>query len=168
MKKILGIFCCLTIFGMISFAQDSDAFLNSGKAKVRANDYKGAIVDFTKGIEINPKDMNLFLQRGMCYGITEDYESAIKDYTVVINAEPKQVFPYISRGGAFNKQKKFEKALSDFNQALNIDPNNTEAFNNRGWAKKGLGDKKGACKDWKESKKKGNDEAKIILKNNDC
>lgn len=41
-------------------------------------------------------------------------------------------------------------------------------MNNRGWAKKFLGDKDGACKDWQTSKKMGNEEAKIILKNNQC
>jgi hypothetical protein len=51
---------------------------------------------------------------------------------------------------------------------LNIDPNNQEAYNNRGWAKNGLGLYKEACLDWKTSKKLGNEEAKIILKNNNC
>jgi hypothetical protein len=41
-------------------------------------------------------------------------------------------------------------------------------MNNRGWSKKFKGDKDGACKDWNASKKMGNDEAKIILKNNQC
>lgn len=31
-----------------------------------------------------------------------------------------------------------------------------------------LGDVKGACEDWNKSKKLGNEEAKIILKNNYC
>ncbi|MBI5218370.1 MAG: tetratricopeptide repeat protein [Bacteroidia bacterium] len=166
MKKLIG-----TIFGLIfivnvSFSQDAE--FTNGKSKLKAGDYKGAAEDFTKAIQLNPKDMNYYLQRGMAYGLLEDYESAIKDYTTVITAEPKHIFAYISRGGAYNKTKKYEKALTDFNKAIEIDPENTEAYNNRGWAKKFLGDKKGACKDWKESKKKGNDEARIILKNNDC
>ena len=49
-----------------------------------------------------------------------------------------------------------------------LDPNNQEAYNNRGWSKKFLGDTKGACADWKKSKKLGNKEAKIIYKNNHC
>ena len=43
-----------------------------------------------------------------------------------------------------------------------------EAYNNRGFTKKLSGDLQGACADWNISKKLGNDEAKVILKNNHC
>ena len=66
------------------------------------------------------------------------------------------------------EQKSSTTAIKDFNMAIEIDPKNSEAYNNRGWSKKGLGDKDGACQDWKTSKKMGNEEAKIILKNNQC
>ena len=58
--------------------------------------------------------------------------------------------------------------MTDFNEALRIEPKNQEAFNNRGWAKSGLGRAAVACEDWNMSKKLGNEEAKIILKNNQC
>jgi len=74
----------------------------------------------------------------------------------------------MSRGSAYNKIKEYQKALADFNRAISIDPENQEAYNNRGWSKKYLGDFKGACADWKKSKKLGNAEAKIIYKNNHC
>ena len=64
--------------------------------------------------------------------------------------------------------ERYEEAMKDFNEALEIDPKDQEAFNNRGFSKKGLGDKDGACKDWKSSRKLGNEEAKLILKNNYC
>ena len=51
---------------------------------------------------------------------------------------------------------------------LSLDPTDQEAFNNRGWSYKGKGDMKAACRDWKESRKMGNAEAKIILSNNRC
>ena len=66
------------------------------------------------------------------------------------------------------KLKQYEKAMEDFNAILAADPENQEAYNNRGWCKKYLGDPAGACEDWKQSKKLGNSEAKIILKNNGC
>lgn len=168
MKKLVCLILGLFIATSALYPQEAEKMFNSGKAKMQSGDSKGAVADLTKAIELDSKNMNYYLQRGMAYGLSGDYESAIKDYTVVISAEPKHVFAYISRGAAYNKTKKFEKALTDLNKALDIDPENTEAYNNRGWAKKFMGDKKGACKDWKESKKKGNDEAKIILKNNDC
>ena len=56
----------------------------------------------------------------------------------------------------------------DFNKAIELDPENQEAYNNRGYTKKFMGKTKEACDDWKKSKKLGNEEAKIIMKNNDC
>jgi tetratricopeptide (TPR) repeat protein len=82
--------------------------------------------------------------------------------------KPGFLWAYISRGSALNKLKRFQEAMSDFNKALELDPENQEAYNNRGWAKKGLGDDKAACEDWKKSKKMGNEEAKIILGNSGC
>ncbi|MCC6690317.1 MAG: tetratricopeptide repeat protein, partial [Bacteroidia bacterium] len=81
---------------------------------------------------------------------------------------PDHEYAYVSRGSAKNKLKNFKEALLDFDRALQLKPDDCEAYNNRGWAKKGLGDEDGACKDWHYSKKKGNDEAKIIIKNNHC
>ena len=66
------------------------------------------------------------------------------------------------------KLKRYREAILDFDHVIQVNPNNYEAYNNRGWAKKGLGDDKGACQDWQYSKKKGNDEARIILQNNHC
>ena len=51
---------------------------------------------------------------------------------------------------------------------IELDPRDQEAYNNRGFALKKLGRKDEACKDWNKSKKLGNKEAKVILKNNYC
>jgi tetratricopeptide (TPR) repeat protein len=112
--------------------------------------------------------VNAYLQRASVYSYIKEYKKAVDDLTFVIKKDNKQVFALISRGSAYNKLKEYQKAMADFNAALSIDPENQEAYNNRGWSKKFTGDKKGACKDWKTSKKKGNKEAKIILGNNDC
>jgi len=103
--------------------------------------------------------------------ILKNYEAAISDYTAVISYKPDMIFAYISRGSAYNKLKKFKEGLSDFNKALSLSPDQVqsqEIYNNRGWSKKGLGDDAGACDDWKQSKRMGNEEAKLILKNSGC
>jgi tetratricopeptide (TPR) repeat protein len=108
------------------------------------------------------------LQRALTSSILGDYEGAVADYSSVLAKQPRHVYSYISRGSALNKLKRFDEALADFNQALSIEPENEEAYNNRGWAKNGLGLAKDACDDWKVSKKLGNAEAPIILRNNRC
>jgi tetratricopeptide (TPR) repeat protein len=88
-------------------------------------------------------------------------------YTV-LNYDSTHVQAYLSRGSAYSKLKKYDLAMNDFNKVLKFDASNYEAYNNRGFVKKAQGDFEGACKDWNYSKKMGNQEAIIILKNNHC
>ena len=92
----------------------------------------------------------------------------MSDYTQVIKIDPQHKWAYISRGSARNRLGDYAMAMEDFNKALEIDPKEPEAYNNRGFTKKLTGDNAGACEDWNFSKRLGNNEAKIILKNNHC
>jgi len=143
---------------------------NFKKAEVRfkMEDYAGAIKYYTKELAKNPENLNAYYRRGFTYGIHGNHKAAIRDYSIIVKKDPEHVWAYISRGSARNRLKLFDQALTDFDKAIEIEPKNQEAYNNRGWAKYGLGDRKGACKDWKYSKKMGNGEAKIILSNTHC
>jgi len=152
-------------------AQDIEGMFNQGEQKKAAGDYQTAIGFYTKVLNSKPEHLNALLQRAFCYSIVKNYQGAVDDYTKVIASHPEHIWAYISRGSAYNKLEKFDLALPDFDKALSLNPGNDEAgeaLNNRGWAKEGLKDHDGACKDWNESKKKGNEEAKIILKNTHC
>lgn len=147
---------------------EAEKIFNSAERKYANGDWKNAVVEYTKAIEIDSNYINAYLRRGFCLSLTKDYEGAIKDYSKVLQLDPNHQWAYLSRGSAKNKLKDFKSALADFNKALALKPTDQEAFNNRGWAKEGLGDHKGACEDWNKSKQLGNDEAKIILENNHC
>lgn len=56
-----------------------------------------------------------------------------------------------------------EGALKDLNRALQIDSRNVDAHYNRGIAKKGLGDINGACIDWTNAVRMGDDGAKVLI-----
>jgi tetratricopeptide (TPR) repeat protein len=170
-KQILTLFIFLFSNFLTSYSQDIEGMFNQGEQKKIAGDYHTAIGFYTKVLNSKPDHLNALLQRAFCHSIEKNYQGAIDDYTKVIAAHPEHVWAYISRGSANNKLKQFAIALPDFDKALSLNPESEEAqeaLNNRGWAKQGLGDHDGACKDWNESKKKGNEEAKIILKNTHC
>lgn len=158
----------LNFFFSTVFAQDADSFYKTGDNKLRAGNYNDAIENFTRVLKIDSNHINALSKRAFCYSLTGSYQEAIADFDKVIKIKPDYLQGYLSRGSAKNKTKQFSQAIVDFNKVLTLDPKNTEALNNRGWAKKGLNDLEGACGDWLESKKLGNSEAKIILKNNNC
>ena len=68
----------------------SKMFLNDGQQKIKGDDwdfylkakklnYCEAILDFSKAIEINPKDSLLYFWRGFAYEFLEEYPTAVKD-----------------------------------------------------------------------------------------
>lgn len=166
--KRLCIVLTAMVFATSGFAQDSEAIFNKAENLFASGKYEEAEKLYTQVIESGSKNMNAYLRRGFCRSVLTKYEEAVADYSFVVDKHPKHPFAYLSRGSAYNKMEKWQDALIDFNMVLNIDPKNQEAYNNRGWTKTGMGLYKEACKDWKTSRKLGNEEAKIILKNNQC
>ena len=153
---------------ILSIAQNGEQSFQAAERFFKSGNYEKAIEHYSESINQNPNNLNAYLRRAFCYSATKNYEGAIKDYSKIIENDPTQLNALNSRGSAYNKLEKYDNAMKDFNKIIAIDPNYSEAYNNRGWAKKFTGDKKGACADWKKSKKLGNGEAKIILNNNGC
>lgn len=149
-------------------AQESEKLQREGDLLFENGNFQKAHDAYSMALAKDPENLTAMLQRALTASILNDYESAVADYNLVLSKQPQHVFSYISRGSALNKLKRFEEALADFDMALSIDPKQQEAYNNRGWAKNGLGRPQDACDDWKTSKKLGNAEAAIILKNNRC
>ncbi len=174
LSNIILVNLTIYIIGILAissaYAQDksADQYFAEAELLYRNFDYELAIPVYSKAIELDPEEVKYHLQRGFCKNITHDFEGAIDDFTAVIKLQPDNGFAYVSRGSALNKLERYDEAMTDFNMAISIDSKDQEAYNNRGFTRKKLGDKKGACEDWNTSKKLGNEEAKIILKNNYC
>ena len=167
MRLILLVFSAV-LFSLSGFSQNAEGTFNKAEDLFANGMYQEASELYSKVIAADAENVNAYLRRGFCNSVLQNYDGAIEDFSFVIDKHSKHPFAYLSRGSAYNKKEEFKTALIDFERVLNIDPKNQEAYNNRGWAKSGLGLFKEACKDWKTSKKLGNEEAKIILKNNHC
>ena len=77
----------------------SKMFLNDGQKKIEKYDwdlywkakklkYWEAILDFSKAIEIDPKDSFLYFWRGFAYESLEEYPNAIKDLKIAKELDP--------------------------------------------------------------------------------
>ena len=65
------------------------AYCNRGSAKNSSGDYAGAIEDYTKAIELDPKFAVAYCNRGNAKDSSGDYAGAIEDYTKAIELDPK-------------------------------------------------------------------------------
>ena len=59
-----------------------------GNSKMRLNNYRESIIDFSKAIEIDPKDSYLYFWRGCAYKSLKEYPNAIKDLRISQKLDP--------------------------------------------------------------------------------
>ncbi|MFM2155897.1 MAG: hypothetical protein RL516_646 [Bacteroidota bacterium] len=154
--------------GLAQNKAKSNEFYNKAMAQFRLSHPQEAIKLLDQALSFDTLNYNAYIKRGFMKGSVSDFEGELNDYNTVLNFDSTHVQAYLSRGSAYSKLKKYNLAMNDFNKVLMFDAGNYEAYNNRGFVKKAQGDFEGACKDWNYSKKMGNQEAIIILKNNHC
>ncbi|WP_081581087.1 tetratricopeptide repeat protein [Synechococcus sp. PCC 7502] len=63
------------------------AYNNRGKAKYFLKDYQGAIADFIKAIEIDPKFAQAYKNRGEAKNSFGDFQAATDDFNKVLELE---------------------------------------------------------------------------------
>jgi tetratricopeptide (TPR) repeat protein len=62
MKTI--IFFIAYVSATIAFSQNARDYINMAENKAALEDYRGAIIDYTKAIELDPNNANAYYYRG--------------------------------------------------------------------------------------------------------
>ncbi len=118
-----------------------------GKAKDENSDYDGAIIDFTKAIELDSEYIDAYRGRASARIWINDYEGVVDDYTKIIELNFDDIDAYRSRGYAKASLKDYKGALEDFNKTIELD-NESKVYSSRGRMKKYLLDFDEALKDF--------------------
>jgi len=130
-------------------------YLDRADAKYKSGDYKGAIEDYDKAIELTKgfkSNMSDYLvKRASANERLERYSDAIADYDKAIERNPENQSAYFNRALVKNSLKDYTGAIADYSKVIELDPKNADAFNNRGIAKGELKDRAGAKEDLKEA-----------------
>ena len=125
-----------------------------GMTKDNLKDYSGAIEDYSKAIEINPKGVTSYIfyfKRGTIKGRLEDYSGAIEDYSKAIEINPKDGDSYNLRGVLKYELKDYSGAISDISKAIDLGTNNAVSYYSRGGAKSNTGDYSGAIEEYSKA-----------------
>ncbi len=98
MKKIA--LTLILLFSLVTpiYSQTAKSYFETGYEKYNRGDYKGAIQDYTKAIELNPRYALAYHWRGNAKFSLKDYRGAIQDYTKAIELDPKNAWLYLNRG----------------------------------------------------------------------
>ncbi len=91
-----------------------------GTSKAQFGDFKEAIVDFNKALQVNANDDQAFANRGKAKDELGDLEGALKDLTRAIELKPEEYDYYVQRSNVKVKKNDFDGAISDCSKAIDI------------------------------------------------
>jgi tetratricopeptide (TPR) repeat protein len=94
---------------------------------------EGAIRDFERALELDPKPARIRVELGDAYVAAARYGDAIREYTNAIELDPSFVAAITRRGQAYERSERHQDALADYQWARELHPNDAEA-----WLRSGL------------------------------
>ena len=100
--------------------QTVPASIIRAKARVFANDLKGASKDASKAIELIPENANAYFIRGRVRRLQGKLKKAIKDFSKAISLQPQNSRYYSQRAKTYEWLGQLELALEDFNMAISL------------------------------------------------
>jgi tetratricopeptide (TPR) repeat protein len=95
-------------------------------------DYDGAIENYSKAIELNPKDDAALVNRGCSYSLKGDDHQAFIDFNKAIELNPHNAYAYINRGDIYFDETEYDLAIIDYNNAIQANPELAVAYYKRG------------------------------------
>jgi len=133
---------------------ESDGDLvNRGIEKAKNGDLDGALADFNRAIELNPKDDAAYHNRAQAKRLKKDAGGAIADYTRAIELGSKNPAAYNNRGNARAQNNDRDGAIADYTHAIELKPDYARAYYNRAVTRRAKGDATGAEADFKTAEK---------------
>jgi len=151
----------------LKFNPDFVDFVNSkgyvyfcrGYAKFQLEDYKSAVMDYSKAIELDYEKIKSLQNRSDSKKALDDYRGALQDLNNAVKLDTKNAESYLLRANIKYKMLDFRGALQDCNISIKLDPANSAAYLGRGYVKYDLNDINGACLDWSKAGELGHSQA---------
>ncbi len=107
-----------------AYAQSAKAYVDQGVEKGKRGDFQGAIADFNKAIEIDPKYLRAYCNLGLAKARgLGDFEGAISHYDKCIEIDPESARAYVKRGEARKIVGDLQGACADWKEASSLGDN---------------------------------------------
>lgn len=150
MKTFYSIFIILLLsLALSGYGQTAQEYFDRGLSKSNNKDYSGAITDYNKAIQINPKHAKAYLNRGILkFMLQEDYTGGKADINKSIEIDPNNSLAYYMRGNMKYALKDYSGAIADLDIAEECNNENDAIFYLRGEAKRESKDYNGAIADY--------------------
>lgn len=97
MKKSI-LFLLIVLIPILSCSNSAEDYIEKGYEHIIEGDYKEALKDFDKAVELDPRNLEAYNNRGVVLGILGDHYKAIQDFNRAIELKPTDSEAYKSRG----------------------------------------------------------------------
>jgi tetratricopeptide (TPR) repeat protein len=105
MKKALLFILVSLSFSFSTLAQSAEEYFQRGNTKYLAQDFTGALSDYTTSISLKPNQAQTYYNRAHAQESLKNYAAALEDYSYAINLDPKYAEAFVERGLLkFNKK----------------------------------------------------------------
>lgn len=91
-------------------------------------DYKQAIADYTKAIELNPNYAEAYNNRANAYCDEGDYRKALEDYNKALYINHDYSVAYCNRANVFINLEMYDEAQRDHEKAISFNPISDNAY----------------------------------------
>lgn len=159
MKKIIAI---LSLLSISLYGQTSEDYFKKGNAKCATKDFKGAIEDYNKAIELNPENDDIYFKRGIAKAYSGDNKAAIKDYKraakkgsryadtayYLIGWHEKEMTGSTYINGKYAQTTNYGSAREYFTKAIELNPKYSAAYFERGMCEEKSGKREEAVEDF--------------------
>lgn len=173
-NNIIFTFILLFTFTVLLNAQSTRSLVNKGVDLYNKGKMNDAEVNFKKGVDKSPKNLQANFNLGDAYYKNKRYDEAIKAFQKALLTSKDKKFKskvYHNIGNSFLKKKKLKESIEAYKNALKLNPNDEQTKYNLSYAlqqmKKNKNNKNDKNKKDKNKNKKQKDKNKKNDKNKD-
>jgi tetratricopeptide (TPR) repeat protein len=103
--------------------RSESAYTSRGAARLHLGDATGAVEDFTRALELNPKQPEtLFFNRANAYAFAGENAAALADFTRAVEIRPDFSRAFFNRGLVRARSGDLAGARADWEQAIALEP----------------------------------------------
>jgi tetratricopeptide (TPR) repeat protein len=114
-------------------AEKAKEYYTRGLAKQHKGDFVGAVDDYTRAVDANPKYKEAYYRRGVVRDFEGYRDLAIADYTRAIELDPKYADAYSERADVWAKMKQYDAAINDIQKAIELEPKKGDHYLGLAW-----------------------------------
>ena len=100
--------------------------------------YQSALADFSKAIELSPKDASLYQERAETEIELKEYDAALADLNKALELKPDDLNAIKFRGFAEIGLNQWDKAVADFSAVIQKKPDDLQSYDRRALAYRSL------------------------------